>query len=143
MDKKQILLDHLAIAKTTIAIDPTVEGVKLPKNLMEKDTVRLNLSNNFPGPMMFKDGKVIATLSFSGQPFECHIPYEAIFAVMIAGNLEDAVLFEESIPESTKRIMPLLQAGNYEALRFMAELEKQLSREDITIGSLEGTDKPQ
>jgi stringent starvation protein B len=142
MDKKQILLDHLAIAKTTVALDPTVEGVLLPKNVKEKDTViRLNLSNNYP--IEFRQDKVITTLKFGGVPFECHIPYKAIFVIMIAGNLEDAVLFEESLPEATKRILPLIQSGNYEALRFMADFEKQLSREDITIGSLEGTDKPQ
>ncbi len=142
MDRRQILLDHLAVAKTTIAIDPTYEGVELPKKVKEKDTViRLNLSNNYP--MEFRQDKVIATLKFGGVPFECHIPYKAIFAVMIAGTFEDAVLFEESIPEATKRIMPLLQAGNYEALRFMVELENQLSREDIRIGNIEGTNKPQ
>jgi stringent starvation protein B len=141
MNKKQILLDHLAIAKTTIALDPTCEGVKLPKDLMSKDTVRLNLSNTFSGPMQFRDDKVIATLSFSGVSFECHIPYKAIFAVMIAGNLEDAIVFDESIPQTTKRLIPLLESNNVDAFRFMADLQLQFERDDITVGQY--NDKPQ
>jgi len=141
MDRKQILLDHLAIAKTSIALDPTYEGVKLPKHIMDKDTVvRLNLSNNYP--MEFRQDKVIATLKFGGVPFECHIPYQAIFAVFIAGaTLEDAVVFEESVPMSSKRLMPLIESGNVDFLRFMADLQLQFLRDDITVGQY--NDKPQ
>ena len=142
MNRKQILLDHLAIAKTTIALDPTCEGVKLPKDLMSKDTVRLNLSNTFSGPMQFRDDKVIATLSFSGVSFECHIPYKAIFAVMIAGaSLTDAVIFDESVPEDTKRLIPLIESSNVDLFKFMADLQLQFERDDITVGQY--NDKPQ
>ena len=143
MDRKQILLDHLAIAKTTIAIDPTCEGVKLPKNLKDRDTVvKLNLSNTFSGSMQFTDEKVIATLTFGGVPFECHIPYQAIFAVFIAGaSLEDAVIFEESVPMASKRLMPLIESGNVDFIRFIADLQLQFLRDDITVGQY--NDKPQ
>ena len=142
MDRKQILLDHLAIAKTTVAINPTYEGVKLPKDLMSKDTVRLNLSNHFSYPMQFRDDKVVATLSFGGVPFECHIPYNAIFAVFIAGaSLEDAVLFDDAIPDSTKRLIPLIELGDIDAMKFISDLQKQFERDDITVGQY--NDKPQ
>jgi stringent starvation protein B len=142
MDRKQILLDHLAIAKTMIAIDPTVKGVKLPKHLMDADTVRLNLSNTFTYPMQFKEDKVVTTLTFGGVPFECHIPYMSIFAVMIAGTSpDDAVVFDESVPQPTKRMVSLYESNNYDAMKFMAELEEQFDRDDIVIGKY--NDKPQ
>ena len=144
MDRKQILLDHLAIAKTTIVLDSTTVGVKLPKQLMGKDNVRLNLSNHFSMPMQFRDDKVVATLSFQGQPFECHIPYEAIYALFIAGSSpEDAVVFDESVPSSTKRMISLYESSNLDAMKFMSELETLLDRDDVIMGNLEGTDKPQ
>ena len=144
MDRKQILLDHLAIAKTTIVLDSTTEGVKLPKQLMGKDNVRLNLSNHFSMPMQFREDKVVATLSFQGQPFECHIPYEAIYALFIAGSSpEDAVVFDESVPNSTKRMISLYESSNLDAMKFMSELETLLDRDDVIMGNLEGTDKPQ
>ena len=142
MDRKQILLDHLAIAKTMIALDPTVKGVKLPKHLMDADTVKLNLSNTSAYPMQFKEDKVVTTLTFGGVPFECHIPYMSIFAVMIAGTSpDDAVVFDESVPQPTKRMVSLYESNNYDAMKFMAELEEQFTRDDITVGKY--NDKPQ
>lgn len=143
MDRKQILLDHLAIAKTSIALDPTYEGVKLPKHIMDKDTVvRLNLSKTNSTAMQFTAEKVIATLKFGGVPFECHIPYNAIFAVFIAGaSLEDAVLFDDAIPDSTKRLIPLIELGDIDAMKFISDLQKQFERDDITVGQY--NDKPQ
>jgi len=130
MDKKQILLDHLAIAKTSIYLDTKVDGVKLPSHLMKNEYVSLNLSNKFGLPMKFTADKVVATLTFKGMPYECHIPYKAILMIKLAdGNLEDAIIFDK------------LQ--NNDLADFMADLESQFDRDDVILGSIENTNKPQ
>jgi len=144
MNKKQILLDHLAISKTTVSLDSSLSGVKLPSHLMTKKQVSLNLSNKFSFPMIFKDDKVIATLSFNGFPFECHIPYASIFAIRLTdGKIEDAVIFEDDVPKETKEFITTLGDKEIDFLAFMIDLKEQYNRDDITIGSLEGTNKPQ
>lgn len=144
MDKKLILIEHLAIAKTMVVLDTNTSGVKLPSHLMGKDTVRLNLSNHFQMPMQFRDDKVVVTLSFQGMPFECHIPYESIFAIMIAGaSPEDAVVFDESLPTSTKQMIDFFQKNSsLDALKFMADLENQFERDDVIV-NINTDEKPQ
>jgi stringent starvation protein B len=143
MDKKLILLEHLAIAKTQITLNSKIDGVKLPPHLMGKDTVRLNLSNQLAIPTQFKTDKVVATLTFKGVPFECHIPYTSIYVIRLVNNIEDAVFFEESLPASTKRMVELFQNnGSLEALKFMAELENQFERDDVIV-NINSDEKPQ
>ena len=40
-------------------------------------------------------------------------------------------------------MVSLYESSNLEAMKFMSELETQLDRDDIIMGNLEGTDKPQ
>lgn len=140
-NKKQVIEDFLSQGKSVLCIDPTVKGVKLPKHLMDADTVKLNLSNTSAYPMQFKEDKVVTTLTFGGVPFECHIPYMSIFAVMIAGTSPDeAVVFDDSVPPAMEKISHS-ENNNHDAMKFMAELEKQFDRDDITVGKY--NDKPQ
>ncbi len=145
MDNQQVLLDHLAIAKTTVTLNATFDGVKLPPHLMGNSTVNLNLSNKFQLPMLIREDKVVATLSFNGMPFQCHIPYVSIFAIRLAeGKIEDAVVFEDDIPLDTKEMINLFEkTQDLDFLAFMAELKEQCERDDVAIGNIEGTNKPQ
>ena len=44
MDKKLILLEHLAIAKTQITLNSKIDGVKLPPHLMGKQGLGFSLN---------------------------------------------------------------------------------------------------
>jgi len=156
MNKRQILLDHLELGKTLISVNPSVEGVKLPSHLMNGFQCNLYLSYHFQMPMMITSEKVVASLTFQGQVFECHIPLRAIYCIRIAGGSDlDVVLFEEDVPEElfkmSNEILEQLPESALEkiheqalARQFMEAIREEFERDDIGVSLRETEDeKPQ
>ncbi len=153
MNKRQILLDHLEIGKTFITLNPSVEGVKLPSHLMDGFQCNLYLSYHFQMPMMVTSDKVVASLTFQGQVFECHIPLEAIYCIRIAGgSVLDTILFEEDMPEEffkrAREILeqlpePALEKIHEQALarQFMEAIREEFERDDVGVSLRETEDE--
>lgn len=148
MSKRQILLDHLKLGKTRIQINTSVPGVKLPSHLMSQSAVALDLSYLFQVPMMISSNKVVATLSFQGLVFECHIPFGAIFIIKLADSVDplDTVIFQECFPgEFLSELKFLKDIGDDKNVNlFMEDLEDQFDRDDISVSLRDTEDeKPQ
>ena len=65
----------------SVLLDPSVEGVILPLNLMADKEVALryglNLLNPIPDLKVGEDG-ISATLSFGGSPFKTFVPWKSV-----------------------------------------------------------------
>ncbi len=83
-----------------IVIDATADAVSVPTHLKGDPTLRLALNTRMPQAIYIRDDGVSSTLSFSGQPHDCHIPLEYIWAAYQPdGDLEDGLIWEDAVPE--------------------------------------------
>lgn len=83
-DSKYVILGKLLNENpiVTVLVDPKVEGVVLPLNLMKSDEpvaiqLGLNLANPIKDFFMGSDG-ITGTLSFSRVPFKVFLPWDSI-----------------------------------------------------------------
>ena len=102
--KKAELESRLEHGLVQVRLNSTVDGVSLPEFLMYRVQVTLNLSYAFRAKVFVidEDG-VQVTLSFSGEPFLCILPWDCLYFMQSldqkrkpSGRPE---LFVESIPE--------------------------------------------
>ena len=80
--KKEVLLAFLQRGVAMVHLDARRPGVSVPVQYRDEAHLRLNLSYRYGIPdMVIGDEQVRATLSFSGYPFYCIVPWEAVFGV--------------------------------------------------------------
>ena len=96
----------LAQGVATVHLDARHPGVSVPLHLRGTDGLPLNLSYRYAGANLHCDDEdLCATLSFSGKPFRCVIPWEAVWGITTVDRrgqvwLEDVpVSFMERIGE--------------------------------------------
>ena len=83
----KLLIDHLLGDEyCLIHVNPTVSGVVVPDNLRKEPTVTMKLSHYFAGSVFLRDDRIEADLRFGSLPFNCQIPYEAVWAVSSMGG---------------------------------------------------------
>jgi stringent starvation protein B len=81
-DKKETLLAFLARGVAMVHLDARRPGVVVPSEFAGDPHLRLNLSYRYGIPDLdIGDERVQATLSFHGRPFQCLLPWPAVFAV--------------------------------------------------------------
>ena len=97
--KRRRLSELLEQGKVLIHVNPSVEGVSLPEQLMDDDSVPLFLSYRFANEV-FEVGlnEVRVTLIFSGVQTLCILPWPSIFYISLATDPEDASLFFADFP---------------------------------------------
>lgn len=89
--KKSIFSEALKTGVATLYLDPRVEGVKVPDRFKGNDMLVLNYSYGYNlEDFQFDDVCVIASLSFNRQPFQCVVPWEAVFGI---GNMTDGAYY--------------------------------------------------
>lgn len=97
-EKKQELVEKLlGEGMILVALDGRADGVDLPEHLRGDPQVRLNLSYRFGLPMETGPWGVHATLHFGGVPYDCKLPWSAIFLVYCHGT-EEQYLFPLDLP---------------------------------------------
>ena len=125
--KKSVLEELLEQGMVLVALDARVEGVEVPSHLHQDPQLRLNLSYRFGLPMDVSEWGVAATLTFAGVPFECRIPWCAIF-LLVSHVSGQPYLFPDDIPAE------LLSAGEgAEGLQRASKLEP--ARPKLTLVS--------
>ena len=98
-EKKKVLLRALDDGLTMILLDARRPGVLVPDSLKSEFNLRLNLSLRFqPQDLTVNEWGVRETLSFSGQPFACGIPWSAIWAVF-NHRTNDLFSFPDDFPK--------------------------------------------
>jgi hypothetical protein len=98
MEKKHIIQEFLSQGKSVLAINSTVDGVKLPKHLMNKKQVKLSLSLKFPNPISFNEEGIETKLSFAGKQKNVYLPYTSIFGINDANDFTNNFVWEEDTP---------------------------------------------
>ncbi len=89
---KRLLLDEYLI----VQINNSTEGLLLPEALKKDHSVSLKLSKLFRGPILLKEDRIEANLSFNKAYFNCIIPLTAIWSVTSIGN--EFTVWPESAP---------------------------------------------
>ena len=98
LTKKHLLEKLLKQGQVQIAVNIQVPGVELPVKHMKDETIRLNLSYKFGMPMSLEEVGVSATLSFSGDIYNCKVPWQAIY-IMVAFDTEIVYMSSEDLPK--------------------------------------------
>lgn len=102
--KRAELESRLEHGLVQVRLNSTVDGVSLPEFLMYRVQVTLNLSYAFRAKVFVigEDG-VQVTLSFSGEPFLCILPWDCLYFMQSLDQKRNPSgrpeLFVESIPE--------------------------------------------
>lgn len=95
--KKQTLLQYLQRGVTMVHLDARRPGVVVPPQYTGDAHLRLNLSYRYSIPdFEIDDRRIQATLSFSGAPFQCILPWESIFG--ITSHAGDGQVWPEDLP---------------------------------------------
>lgn len=81
-EKQQAFLEMLDQGMTMVHLNARVEGTDVPDHLRDDPHLRLNFSYKF-GLEVFdiNPNEIVANLSFQGTPYNCVIPWSAVFAL--------------------------------------------------------------
>ena len=102
--KKQTLLAYLQRGVTMVHLDARRPGVVVPPQFHGEAHLRLNLSYRYNIPDLdISDRRVQATLSFGGRPFQCLLPWEAIFGITSPSG--DGQVWPEDLPVEVMQSM--------------------------------------
>ena len=95
--KRQTLLQYLQRGVAMVHLDARRPGVVVPPQYADDAHLRLNLSYRYSIPdLEIDERRVQATLSFSGTPFHCILPWESIFGITSHGG--DGQVWPEDLP---------------------------------------------
>jgi stringent starvation protein B len=96
--KKQTLLAFLQRGVAMLHLDARRPGVVVPPQYAREAHLRLNLSYRYSiADLIVDDGHVQATLSFGGMPFQCQLPWPAIFGITTHES-GDGQVWPEDLP---------------------------------------------
>ena len=96
--KKETLLACLGRGVAMIHLDARRGGVAVPEQHAGDPHLRLNLSLLYGIPdLLVDDEKVQATLSFRGRPFQCKLPWSAVFGIT-SDATGDGQVWPEDLP---------------------------------------------
>ena len=97
-NSKQNTMDaFLAEGRVLVQLDSRVEGVQVPDHLRGDPALRLNISGRFGLPLEVDDIGIHATLTFQGDPFECELPWTAVY-ILISHVTGEPCLFPDDVP---------------------------------------------
>jgi hypothetical protein len=88
--KRQVFEGFLEQGDAFLVFDPRKGGVIVPEHLRKQNSLSLQFGYNLVIPicdLTITDDLVTGTLSFDRSPFWCAIPWDAVFAVISAGEL--------------------------------------------------------
>ena len=96
--KYDFLLYLLETGDAMVCLDARLPDVDVPKNQKSNSSLNLVFNLNFRQPIEINEDTISATLAFSGRPYKCLLPFEAVWAIYDP-NMQNGQVWEESIPE--------------------------------------------
>src|SRR5207237_10231852 len=95
--KKHTMLQCLRRGVTMVHLDARRAGVIVPPQYADDAHLRLNLCYRYAIPdFEIDERRIQATLSFSGAPFRCILPWESIFGITCHAG--DGPVWAEDLP---------------------------------------------
>ena len=95
--KYDFLLYLLETGDAMVCLDARLPDVDVPKNQKSISSLNLVFNLNFRQPIEVNQDAISATLAFSGRPYKCLLPFEAVWAIYDP-NMHNGQVWEESIP---------------------------------------------
>ncbi|MEK9630226.1 MAG: ClpXP protease specificity-enhancing factor SspB [Nitrospinota bacterium] len=95
--KYDFLLYLLETGDAMVCLDARLPEVDVPKNQKNNSSLNLIFNLNFRRPIEVNEDAISATLAFSGRPYKCYLPFEAVWAIYDP-NMKNGQVWEESIP---------------------------------------------
>lgn len=93
-----VFLELLQLGVTALHFDARADGVRVPPWLRDRAWLVLNFSYRYNLSDFTVDEEAVgASLSFSGRPYPCHVPWSAVFAVSDAAQTR-MLLWPDKIP---------------------------------------------
>ncbi len=100
-EKRDVANHILRYSNLRVVLRPTAEGVEVPKHLIDQEhlTLDVGFAMRIPIPdlRVNKEG-ISGTLSFSGSPFLCRLPWHSIF--LLGDHNQEGRSWSEDMPES-------------------------------------------
>jgi len=89
-----------------IVVNTTGDDVLVPEHLYGDPALRLVLNARMPQHIRITDESLESDFTFSGSPFHCVIPMQAIWAAYIPEQqIENGILWEEDVPETIRAVV--------------------------------------
>jgi len=110
-NKYDFLLILLEEGDAMLCLDARHEGVDVPKAHKNVPSLNLVLNLNFRRPMDIQKEGVYVTLSFSGRPHKCIVPFEAVWAIY-EPSMKKIQVWEKSLPKDLDLSSMGFPAGN-------------------------------
>ncbi len=101
-----------------IVVDASREDCIVPQHLKHDPALSLVLNTRMPQAIEIDANGVRSRFSFSGQPFDCHIPLAALWAAYLpGGNMEDGLIWEQDVPAVVRTVLDMVaqQAAEQQA----------------------------
>ena len=129
--KYDFLLYLLETGDAMVCLDARLPDVDVPKNQKSNSSLNLVFNLNFRQPIEINQDAISATLAFSGRPYKCLLPFEAVWAIYDP-NMQNGQVWEESIPADMNL-----------ADQIVSEMvDNPASKSEKKLKSLKTSDKP-
>lgn len=97
LTKQAVLERLLELGMVMVTVDARRDDVEVPPHLTDDAQLRLNLSYRFGLPMEVGRWGVEARLTFGGVPFDCRLPWDALY-VMFSHVTGQPFVFPQDVP---------------------------------------------
>ncbi|MDB4961023.1 MAG: hypothetical protein JWP01_1022 [Myxococcales bacterium] len=100
-DKRRTLEQLLTRGPVLVHVDARRSEVNVPSRFREDPSLVLRFGYNLSpaiGDLTVDEEAIAGTLTFSGQPFRCILPWTAVYAAMVEGEQRGTV-WPEDVPE--------------------------------------------
>ena len=97
-DKYDFLLSLLEEGDAMVCLDARRPEVDIPEAHKNNPSLNLIFNLNFRRPLNILPEGIFATLSFSGRPHKCIIPFDAVWA-LYEPSMKKGQVWEESLPK--------------------------------------------
>ena len=129
--KYDFLLYLLETGDAMVCLDARLPDVDVPKNQKSNSSLNLVFNLNFRQPIEINQDTISATLAFSGRPYKCLLPFEAVWAIYDP-NMQNGQVWEESIPADMNLADQIVSEM----------LDNPASKSEKKLKSLKTSDKP-
>ena len=96
--KYDFLLYLLEEGDAMVCLDSRHPEVDVPATHKNNSSLNLVFNLNFRRTIEITEEGIFATLAFNGRPYECTLPFDAVWAIYDP-NMKNGQVWEESIPK--------------------------------------------
>ena len=105
--KYDFLLYLLETGDAMVCLDSRHPEVDVPASHKDNSSLNLVFNLNFRRPFEITEEGICAKLAFHGRPYDCTLPFDAVWAIYDP-KMKNGQVWEESIPEDmdlTEQVM--------------------------------------